>query len=100
MRHFGNTRPVRDGSGAVIGSVASPAKARTVGTLTQNHGSDSGKYLVVALEAGDVITIRPNRTRRKVSIEAKTLYEQLLRLKAAKHSAEKRARRKNKLMLT
>lgn len=94
MRPFGHTRPVRDGDGAVIGAVPSPVQARTLDGLSPVYGPDRRKRLVVALEAGDVITIRPERTRRKVSILAVDLYAYLLRLQSAKYAAERKLKRK------
>ena len=97
VKTFSHFRPVRDGDGAIIGTVASPAKARTVATLGHGYGRDRNKRLVVTLQRGDVITLRPERTRRNVSIEARELYAWLVRLQAAKHVAERKAARKKKL---
>ena len=97
MKGFDHSRPVRDRDGAVIGAVSSPARARTVAALGHGYGRDRNKRLVVTLARGDVITLRPERTRRNVSIEARELYAWLVRLQAAKHAAEKKARRREKL---
>lgn len=99
MRPFGHTRPIRDGDGAIIGTVASPAKARTLAPLGTGHGPDSRKRLVVSLERGDIISLRPERTRRCAVIPAGELYTWLLRIQAEKHAAEKKAKRAAKYKL-
>lgn len=94
MRFFGHTKPVRDpNTGDIQHMKESPVKVRTVGALGGAHGIDQHKRLVMSALRGDLISLRPERTRREVCIPAIDLYTYLLRLEANKHALE-RAREK------
>ena len=84
MRSFGHYRP--DG-------IYSPVRAKTRATLGPNYGPDEGKALVVSCGQADLISIRPIRTARTVSISVFDLYALLLRKEADKKAAEKRKRK-------
>jgi len=90
MRSFGHIRP--DGK-------PSPPKARTVSNLGHSFGGDHKARLIVSLEAGDLIVLRPERTGRSVSITASDLYAYLLRCKANLAHLEKARERKEKKAL-
>jgi hypothetical protein len=91
MRTFGHRRPRRDESGKVIELKESPVCAVTLEELGHAFGSDHDKRLVVSLERGDRIVLRPARTARPVEITAKDLYRHLLLCKA-NHAQLERAR--------
>lgn len=74
MRNFGHQRPVRDEAGAILEYRPSPAQAITVKTLGGAFGSDHKHRLIVTLDAGDLITLRPERTARPISIAARDVY--------------------------
>lgn len=94
MRTFGHTRPVRNEQGEIIGSEASPVRARTIDPLGPAFGPDREHRLVVTLEAADTISIRPEKTGRSESILAKDLYAYLLRCKANLSTLERARERK------
>lgn len=94
MRFFGHQRPERNSAGEIIGAVASPVKVKTRGALGDNYGPDEGKRLVLACEAGDIITLRPEKTRRAVYMRAIDLYALLLRRQAAAAVLDKARKRK------
>lgn len=101
MKSFGHQRPVRNDDGEIVGSKLSPVKARTLEALGHNYGSDHDKRLIVSLDAADLITLRPERTARPVSITARDLYAHLLRLEAGRltlaKAREAKARRASHL---
>lgn len=83
MRFFGHQRPERNSAGEIVGAVASPVKVKTRGALGDNYGPDSGKRLILSCDAGDIITMRPEKTRRAVSMRAVDLYALLVRRQAS-----------------
>jgi hypothetical protein len=89
MRKFGHVRIDRDETGAAVGQKLSPARAKTVGTLGRNYGPDRDRRLVVSLDAGDVVSVRPERTARALTITAQDLYAYLLRCQANRAVLEK-----------
>jgi len=46
----------------------------TKGTLGGNFGPDNGRELIVGLETGDVISLRPKGTRQKLTVTAEDVY--------------------------
>lgn len=78
MKTFGRQRPRRDESGAVLEYRASPAGALTVGACGFGFGADSKRRLIVSLEAGDLVCLRPARTNRTYRIAARDLFRHLL----------------------
>lgn len=82
MRSFGHLRPVRDDNGQVNGSKPSPPRAITIKALGGAFGCDSDKRLIVTLDTEDLITLRPERTQRPVSIAAADVYRFALMCKA------------------
>ena len=94
MRNFGHTRAVKDEAGNVIELKDSPARAATVSELGRTFGSDHDKRLVVSLDKGDLITVRPARTRRSLQIKACDLWFYLLRCEANKSQLERARERK------
>lgn len=79
MRTFGHCRPVRNDKGWIISHKPSPVRAVTKDTLGTGYGTDSDKRLVVSLEAGDLIVIRPEKTTRTVSITVVDIYAHIIR---------------------
>lgn len=82
MRTFGHKRPVRDEGGAVIETKPSPVGAVTIGTLDGSFGKDRGRRLIVTLDDGDLITIRPAGTRRKYRATAADALRWMIRSEA------------------
>lgn len=82
MRNFGHKRPVRDESGAVVEYIPSPAAAITLETLGGAFGPDKAHRLIVSLDAGDLIILRPERTARPMAIAAKDVYRFALQCRA------------------
>lgn len=82
MKLFGHERHRLDEAGAVIESKPSPARAITRGTLPPSFGPDRGRRLVVSLEAGDLVVIRPAGTRRRYSAGAVDVLSWMLRSQA------------------
>lgn len=74
--------------------IDSPARAVTRNECGGNFGGDSERRLVVSLDAGDLITVRPLGTRRTYRIEARDLFFHLLRIEANKVLLEKARERK------
>lgn len=79
MRTFGHVRKVRDTQGEVIETKPSPVRAVTLEELGGQFGSDKRKRLVVTLDIGDTITMRPSGTRRAVAGTATDIYRFLIR---------------------
>lgn len=90
MKSFGHLRREHDEKGELVRVVDSPVRARTARPLTGGYGPDNDKRLVVTLAAGDVISIRPEKTQRAVSVLATDLYGELLR-RQARHKAAVKA---------
>lgn len=101
MRTFGHSRPVRDNNGNAISSKPSPLRAVTVNKLGGSFGLDHNKRLIVTLDAGDLIILRPERTTRPVAVAAKDVYRFALMCKANLANLEKaraaKARRAERL---
>ncbi len=79
MRQFGHKRPVRDEQKKIVQWKDSPVCAITRGTLGGQFGRDKNHRLVVVLAAGDVIAMRPAKTKRTVTGTAQDVYRYLLR---------------------
>ena len=75
---------LRDGKPSII-------KRVTNGKLAANYGPDSGRALVVSLEAGDRIVFRPKGTRQRITLEAFDAYAFALRCHALALAREKQA---------
>ncbi len=73
-----------------------PLRRQTVGTLDGTYCSDRGKRLVVSLEPGDLITIRPAKTRRVETIAVTDVYRWALRNRINKEAADKKAAKRAK----
>ena len=89
MKSFGHKRPVRDAAGEITGSKDAPVRARTVEPLGGAFGPDRAKRLIVSLERGDQIVIRPERTGRKLQAAAVDIYRWLVRNEASRALLEK-----------
>jgi hypothetical protein len=93
MRTFGHTRPIRDGDGNITGQKYSPVRVRTIDPLGGLFGSDKRRRLIVELAEGDTIRMKPEGTRRWVSLEAKHVYQHALISIANKVRMEKLSKR-------
>jgi hypothetical protein len=100
MKLFGHERRSHDSNGVFLEAKASPAQAVTKGSLPALFGADSGRRLVVSLEAGDLITFRPARTPRRYSMRAVDVFAWVLRCRAnaaqlekAREAKDRRAKR-------
>lgn len=97
MREFGHKRPVRDqATGDILDMIESPVGATTREALGGQFGSDKRRKLVVTLEAGDLIVIRPAGTRRAEKMSAVDVYRYMIRCKANLISLTKARERKSK----
>lgn len=94
MKLFGHERHTHDEAGTVIESIPSPARAITRSTLPPYFGTDRGRRLIVSLEAGDLIVIRPAGTRRRYSATAESVLSWMLRTQANAASLAKARDRK------
>lgn len=80
-------------------SFRKPVRRVTEDTLGHSFGSDWERKLVVTLNAGDRISIRPHGTRREVSVLAVDVYRYVLRCEANKALLERaRARKESKAL--
>lgn len=96
MNTFGQPIPVRDDAGNIIGVRPSEASRRTKNGLSGSYGPDRDKRLIVSLRDGDIIAIRPERTRREVTVTAHDLYATMLRWQANRVNLEKARERKER----
>ena len=74
-----------------------PVKRLSVEGLGANYGLDRNKQLVVTIQAGatgTLISLRPLRTRRALSILATDLYAHLMRCAANRNTLERARKRK------
>jgi hypothetical protein len=90
MKTFSHKRPVRDKDGAIINQKPAPVSRVTRDELGGQFGSDKRKRLVVTLCDGDLISFRPERTQRSVTIEAVELYRYAIRCQV--NAIERRAK--------
>jgi hypothetical protein len=101
VKSFGHKRPVRDELGEITGMMDCPAVARTVDVCGAHFGPDSERRLIVSLEAGDLVCVRPERTKRVYRVVAKDLFFWLLRAEANRVNLERardvKARRAERL---
>jgi len=97
-RIHGKFVPVTDEHGKpVTKTTASEVWRVTRSTLGHGYGPDSKRKLVVGLINGDVLVLKPLKTRQAVQVELKAVYGWLLRNKALKHQLEKARARKETL---
>lgn len=82
MRSFGHKRPARLPDGTVFEMVPSPVGAVTREKLGGQFGPDKKYRLVVTLEDGDLIVMRPEKTRRAEKMAAVDVYRYMLRCRA------------------
>jgi hypothetical protein len=66
-----------------------PVRRKTRGSLGYGYGSDTGKQLIVSLDAGDVITIRPSGTRRTEVVSIHDVYHWAIRSRCQRAVLEK-----------
>lgn len=94
----GKLVPVTDEHGKqVTKTISSEVWRVTRNTLGHGYGPDSKRKLVVGLINGDVLVLKPLKTRQVVTVELKAVYGWLLRNKALKAQLEKARARKTKL---
>lgn len=96
MKEFGHKRPRRNNQGEIIDLIDCPACAVTRNPCGFGFGPDSKRKLVVSLEAGDLVVLRPQRTARPYRIEARDLFRYLLHLEANRLNLERARDRKAK----
>lgn len=96
MKEFGHKRPVRNAAGEIERLIDCPARAVTHEVCGGQFGSDSERKLIVSLEAGDLVCVRPQRTKRVYRVSAKDLFHWLLRSEANRVNLEKARDRKAK----
>lgn len=96
MKQFGHQRPVRNAQGEIDRLIDCPARAVTRSECGFGFGPDSRRKLVISLEMGDLVCVRPLRTARVYRIAAKDLFHYLLRIEANRLTLEKARDRKAK----
>lgn len=74
-----------------------PISRRTRSYLGGNYGLDRNRRLVATLEPGDLITLRPEGTRRSESVSLLDVYHFAIRCKTNRINLEKARKRKVKL---
>jgi hypothetical protein len=90
-----NGIPVLDNEGRKMTRVVASETWRVTRNILGNgYGPDSKRKLVVGLVAGDVLVLKPVKTRQSVSVELRAVYRWLLRNKAIKIQLEKARTRK------
>lgn len=94
MKEFGHKRPRRNPAGEIIDLIDCPARAVTRNPCGFGFGPDSKRKLIVSLEAGDLIVVRPHRTARPYRMEARDLFRYLLQLEANRLNLERARDRK------
>lgn len=70
-------------------SLTNPVRRQTLGTLDGSFGQDRNRCLVVTLERGDLISLRPAKTRRAESISLFDLYRIAIRTRVNRELLEK-----------
>ena len=71
---------------------------RTTGALDGSFGAERGHRLIITLDQhSDVITLRPERTRRAETLHLIDVYRMAVRARVAREKAEKKARKKGLL---
>lgn len=68
----------------------------TRGALDGHHGADRGRRLVASLEVGDLITLRPQGTRRTETVSLFDLYDCAIRWRLNRTQLEKAREKKAK----
>ena len=66
----------------------------TLGGLDSTHGKDKERRLVVTLQYGDLLTLRPHGTRRSKTLRLEDVYSYAIRCEANKSKMEKLRARK------
>lgn len=97
MNTFGRKRPVRNAAGEITGLIESPACAMTHGELDASFGApDRDRKLIVSLEAGDLIVMRPQGTRRPMKAAAIDVYRWMIRCEANRITLERARDKKSR----
>ena len=68
----------------------------TASKLSMFHGRDRNKPLVVELLRGDLVSIRPLKTRRQQVYSVLDIYDWMVRTSAEKQRNERRQKRRTK----
>ena len=75
-------------------SITKPVRRLTLATLDNRHGPDRGRRLVVALERGDVLVLRPHGTRRPETVSLFDIYSFAIRARVNRAQLEHARERK------
>lgn len=94
VKTFAHQRPVRDGSGELTGYRPGPVFRVTDSALGGCFCRDRARRLVVGLEAGDIISFRPEGTRQRITAPAAELYRAALQWLANRATLERARGRK------
>lgn len=97
MKTFTHQRPIRDDLGIITGYRPAPAFRVTDAPLGGSFCKDRARRLVVGLEAGDVISFRPEGTRQRITAPAAELYRAALQWIANRATLERARERKTAL---
>ena len=97
MREFGNKRAVKDEVTGEVTLKPSPVRAISRNGLSGAYGPDRDRKLVCILDDGDLITLRPQGTRRAKSISVFDVYTMIHRVEAQRINLEKARAKKERL---
>lgn len=81
----------------VTKTIAAEVWRITRNKIGSGYGPDSKRRLVVGLVNGDILVLKPYKTRQVVSVELKAVYGWLVRNRALRAQLEKARARKEKL---
>ena len=73
-----------------------PVRRMSRGTLSCCFGPDSNRKLIVSLEPGDLLTLKPSRTRRAETISLFDVYRLALQFRVNRAQLEKAREKKAK----
>jgi len=76
-----------------------PVRRKTRGALDGNYGCDRGRRLITTLLVGDIISIRPEGTRREETISLMDVYQFAIRCRVNRFNLEKARARKQTLQI-
>lgn len=74
-----------------------PVRRLTIGALDHHHGSDRGKRLVASLEQGDLLTLKPHKTRRPETVSLFDVYAWAIRCRVNRAQLERAREHRAKL---
>lgn len=77
-------------------TLSKSVRRSTIGSLDGTYGKDRDKRLIVSLEQGDLISLRPAKTQRPETVSLFDVYRYAMRCRLNKIQADKNAVKKAK----